>query len=499
MKRKFIKKNEEKKFELFKKILFSTKGIGIQEIIQESKDSKSTTYRYIQQLNEDLSRLFLETPIKIEQQNTIFSIVLPDSLNVSYAINTLRFSYISISPEYLIFSAIADKNHISLESLAQTINLSPSYAYRTLKILNKRLAYFRVKIAFGDLNRKENLQGTETDIRFFLFYAYWNILKGAIWPFHRSPDYFKQLPIPIKTTLAPSQLTRLRYFQNITYWRILYLQEKITIDDAFLSYLIILNEKNPTIFTLDFTTVLSHDEIRAEQVYFSFLARFFIPNIDTKETKQQTAQLLIDSNLPLTNSCTNLLKFLQKKYDLVIKDESYLFFYYHVFIALLFVHYIQVDYDPLVENEKHLSSLDGGKQTFSKMEKELDAFVTNFFKTDPFLKKIVSRGLITYMTNVLYYVIDTSRKVEPLIIFCQYSRDFYTTDQIKSSLLSTFGTQTIQFTADILNADVVISDCYEGDINNQDFFFFDNPFDSQTWAELSKFINYRIHNSSTFK
>lgn len=102
MNKKFMKKNEANKFELLKKLLYNTQGLGIKKIIADSHDSKSTIYRYIQQLNEDLRHLFTEITIQIEQKNTIFYIVLPDSLNIAYVLDTVQLSYIYMSPENLI-------------------------------------------------------------------------------------------------------------------------------------------------------------------------------------------------------------------------------------------------------------------------------------------------------------------------------------------------------------------------------------------------------------
>lgn len=492
MNKKFMKKNEANKFELLKKLLYSKQGLGIQEIITDSQESKSTIYRYIKQLNEDLSLLFTKTPIQIQQKNTTFYVVLPDLLNIAFVLDKVRLSYIYISSEILIFAAAANKNHASLESLAQSINLSPSYTYKSLNTINQQLSYFRVKIAFGDFSRKSNVYGAEADIRFFLFYMYWNTNKGIVWPFNKSPDYFKQLPLPINTILAPSQHTRLRYHQNITYWRSLYLQEKISITEEFLSYLIILETENPTTFTIDFNNTLTLEELKNEQVYFGFLSRFFISDIDTKKTKQKTAQRLINSQLALTKSCTDLLELIQVKYDLVMNSEEYLLYYYNLMIALLYVHYINVDYHSTLENEDRLTFLDNDGQNFSKIEKEIDNLIVQFSITDSFLKKITNKGLVTYMTNLLYCIIDSARNIEPLYIFCQYSKNFYIGDKIKKYLLTTLGTRVIHFTSDIQQANLVISDSYEGDISNQDFFFFDDPFNSATWEALSLFVSTRI-------
>lgn len=462
MNKKFMKKNEANKFDLFKKILFSENGIRIQEIISQCDDSKSTLYRYVQQINEDLALAFPEETLTINQTKSLLYVSIPKTMSFAYVIDFLRFYYITVSPEYSIFSAAANKNFSSLESLAQSINLSPSYTYKNIKSLNALLKSFRIKTAFGDPSKKTNIYGAESDIRFLLFFAYWDILKGLTWPFNRSPQHFKNLPIPISTTLSPSQNTRLRYFQNITYWRILYLQEQVSIDDDFLAYLTILNDVNPTRFTLDLKNTLSTDEITTEEAYFSFLARFFIADIDTKEMKQQTAQLFIASNLPLATSCQHLLILLKEKYDLVIDEGDHLLFFYHLMIALLYVKYIGIDHESVSEYEKHLSLLDVEKKYFYTIENELNKLIRSFGKNEESLKMDLPHHLVNYMTNVLFYIVDSSKKIQPLTIFCQYSKNFYTVDEIKNNLLTIFGNKVIRFTEAIHEADLVISDCYEG-------------------------------------
>lgn len=499
MRHKYMKKNESNKFELFKKILLSKNGIGLTDLLSITNNSKSTFYRYLQQINDDLSHVFTETPICIEQKNAYFFISLPDSLNIGYVIDSLCLSYISVSPEYLIFSAAATRNYTSLEALAQDINLSPSYAYKTLNNLNKQLTHFNVRIAFGGPLQRHNIYGQETDIRFFLFYIYWNILKGLVWPFKKAPDYFKQLPLPIKVVLAPSQVTRLHYFKNITYWRILYLHEKVALDPELISYLTILNKENPTLFTWDFSEVLTSEEVIVEQLYFSFLVRFFIADIDSKEIKLKTSQLFIDSQLPLTKSCVRLLDILQKKYELDMTKDEHLLFNYHLTIAVLYIKYTNLNYKTPLENREHLSLLDVTGENFANMDKELSALVQNFFQEDVFFRKPITSGVTTRVVNLLYYIIDTSRKPKPLTIFCQYSKNFYIVDEIKNSLLTLFSAKAIMFTTSIQKADVVISDCYEGDIPNKDFFYFSDPYDPEAWKLLSQFIHNHLHNTFFYK
>lgn len=493
-----MKKNEAKKFELFKKILFSDNGLSIKQVVIDSGDAQSTLYRYIRQINDDLSQLFPKTPIYIDQTDTVFFILLPDSLNISHVIDTLCLSYVSVSPEYLILAAASAKNYDTLESLAQSISLSPSYTYKNLNKLNKYLSHFKVKIAFGGSSKTNNLYGSEVNVRFFLCYLYWNILRGLSWPFRKSPDYFKHLPIPIQTKLAPSQLTRLRYFQNITYWRVLSLQKKITLNEDFVSYLIILDAVNPTSFTLEFDNLLTSEELVVEQYYFAFLSRFFIADIDTKEMKVRAAQLFLASQLPLSQSCQQLLDLLRSTYSLTMNDEEYHTFYYHLMLALLYIKYIGNDYKPFVEGIESLASLDIENQNFANIEKELRLFTINFFENDLFFDTKVASGLINHMANLLFYIIDASKKNKPLKIFCQYSKNFYTVDEIKNSLSSIFSSSDISFTDNVQQADIVISDSYEGDIPNHNFFYFATPYDPQTWNSLSQFVHSKLYHSSFF-
>lgn len=127
-----------------------------------------------------MRHLFTEITIQIEQKNTIFYIVLPDSLNIAYVLDTVQLSYIYMSPENLIFAAAADKNYASIESLAQDINLSPSYTYKSLNTINQQLSYFRVKIAFDDFSKKSNVYGTEADIRFFFSTCTGTLIKESL-------------------------------------------------------------------------------------------------------------------------------------------------------------------------------------------------------------------------------------------------------------------------------------------------------------------------------
>lgn len=51
-----------------------------------------------------------------------------------------------------------------------------------------------------------------------------------------------------------------------------------------------------------------------------------------------------------------------------------------------------------------------------------------------------------------------------------------------------FGTDNITFTLNILNADIIISDCYEGNVPQNNCFYIEELYDLGIWKNLFDFI-----------
>ncbi|WP_207695833.1 hypothetical protein DOK67_0001450 [Enterococcus sp. DIV0212c] len=496
MKKFFMKKNDQQKFEIFKLILFSKNGASVHSISQKTNLSLNLVYKKIKLLNDDLEELFCQNNVRIIKNDAFFSIVIENPLNISYVIDALRLYYIQQSHEYLILHSILLNHFNSVEALSQEINLSTSHTYKSLSTVSWALSNFKLELRFPGENQQSNIQGLEIHIRLFIFYYYWSVFKGITWPFRKSLDHLKQIDLPIKE-VSPSQEIRLKYYQTLSLWRILYKNELVVLDSEFLSIVTLLNTVHPIVFSTELK--LTDEERLQEEGYFSLLCRLFIYDTDTISQKLETATLFIQSDLPISKSCTFVLDGLYAAYDVTPTNEDYLFSYYSLLLALTSISYVKIDNTPLFENDQNISELGSDLADFPQMEHELSELAKKLFSDAPYLDELKAKGFFTYIVFLFYFILDCSKKSQQLKIFVQYSKNHFTTEEIKKSLASFFSDKAIVFVSDPKQSNIMISDCFEKDYPNENFFYFDNPVNINEWQALIRYVSTKLYNKIFYK
>ncbi|ALS01880.1 hypothetical protein ATZ33_10965 [Enterococcus silesiacus] len=496
MKGFFMRKSDQHKFELFKLILFSKNGISVNPLSEKSDISLNLIYQKLKALNNDLAEIFSSNKVRLIKNNTFFTILIDESLNINFVIDTLRLHYIQQSHEYLIFHSILTNYFSSVEALSQKINLSVAQTYKSLNAINRALGYFGVKLIFTGEKSHSNFQGLEINIRLFLFYYYWAIFKGIIWPFRESLSYLKEIDVPIDN-ISESQKVRLNYYQTLSTWRIFYRNKLVTLDSDFLEVAQLMNTIHPIKFSVDMN--ISEAALIQEESYFGFLCRFYIYNSDTKAQKLDIARAFIQSDLPISKSCTFILDRIYTTYSIEPTYEDYLFSYHSLLVMLTFITYLDIDNTDLFEHNQNLTELGTDFADFPQMEAELSELAKQLFSEAPYLGELKSKGSFTYMVYLFYFIIDYSKKPQQLKIFIQYSKNHITTAEIERSLSSFFSSESIAFVDDINQSDFLISDCYEKGYPNENFFYFDNPLNQNEWASLVSYISTQLYKKVFYK
>ncbi|MEI5989894.1 hypothetical protein A5881_001387 [Enterococcus termitis] len=496
MKRFFMKKSDQQKFELFKLILFSKNGISVNPLSEKSEISLNLIYPKLKALNNDLAEVFSSNEVHLSKNNIFFTILIDDWININFVIDKLRLHYIQQSHEYLIFNSVLWDYFNSVEALSQKINLSVAQTYKSLNEINKALSYFNVKLIFTGEKSHSNFQGLEKNIRLFLFYYHWAVFKGIVWPFRESLSYLQEKDIHIDN-ISESQQVRLNYYQTIFTWRIFYRNKLVTLDADFLEVVRLMNTIHPITFSVDMQ--ISEAALVQEESYFGFLCRFYIYNSDTKAQKLDIAKAFIQSDLPISKSCTFILDRLYATYAIEPTREDYLFSYHSLLLMLTFVTYLSIDNTDLFEHDQNLSELGTDFADFPQMEIELSELVKQLFAETPYLGELESKSALTYMVYIFYFIIDYAKKPKQLKIFIQYSKNHITTAEIERSLSSFFSSESIAFVETIDQSDIMISDCYEKGYPNENFFYFDNPLNESEWASLISYVSTQMYKHVFYK
>lgn len=487
----FMKKNETLRFELLKQLLYAKKGSTTQQMMDSFNISSKTFYRYKKQLSDDLNTVFTQGQVTIKKKKLFYIIELAPSLTFSYVLDSMRLYYIRISQKFSILEALLKRHYISVEALAQDLNLSPSHVYSNLMFLNKLLRPFDLTISFSPSIYKTNFQGAELNIRVLGFVLFWNVFKGLEWPFEKTPSSYQTLPLAVNAQrLSPSQQARLRYFQNVTYWRVLYRKESLTLSQEFMSYLTYFESVGPTKLFSNLENVeLERVNQTDEAYFFGFLSRFLIANIDSAEERQTIAQALIQSKLPLAELTTRILDKLLTTYKVKLSPSSYLENFYLLIISLIYIRFIGINFRKFLVDD----TTDSKAKWFSADESSYRFFVKETLLKEPLLRKHMNAGLISFMAKFFHSILKSGEREAKLKIFIQHSINHFIYDFIKNNLLTIFGDSTLEFTFDVKDADVIISDAYEGEESNEKTFHFEHSHDQSSWRELILFISGKIY------
>ncbi|EOH97103.1 hypothetical protein UAW_01585 [Enterococcus haemoperoxidus ATCC BAA-382] len=492
----FMKKNETLRFELLKQLLYAKSGATSQQMMDFFTLSSKTFYRYKKQLSDDLNTVFPQGDVTIQKKKLLYVIELAPSLTFSYVLDSMRLYYIRISQKFSILEAVLKRHYISVEALAQDLNLSPSHVYSNLTFLNKLLRPFELKISFSPSIYKTNFQGAELNIRTLGFVLFWNVFKGLEWPFEKTPSSYKTLPSAVNDQrLSPSQQTRIRYFQNVTYWRTIYRRESLTLSQEFKDYLVYFESVAPTKLFSNLENVdLEQINLKDEAFFFGFLSRFLVANIDSMEERQVITQSLVQSKLPLAELTTRTLDKLLTTFKVKLSPDSYLENYYLLIICLIYIRFIGINFRKFLVDDTTVSKANW----FSSDESSYRSFVKETLGKEPLIRKHLNAGLVSFMAKFFNSILKSGERDAKLRIFIQHSNNHFIYDFVKNNLLTIFGDTTLEFTFDVGDADVIISDAFEGEDSNEKTFHFEHSHDQVSWRELILFISgkiYTLHNT----
>lgn len=491
----FIKKNEALRFELLKQLLYAQNGVTTQEMMKQFNISSRMFYRYKQKLSDDLKNVFPRQEVHIKKKKLVYMIEMDDALTFSYVIDSMKLYYIKNSQKFAILAALLRRHYISVEALAQDINLSPSHVYSNLKQLKAMVSPFHLKISFAPTLYQTNILGEEKNIRVLGFILFWIVFKGLEWPFEKTPTTYQTLPLAVNDErLSVSQKKRIRYFQNVTFWRVLYRKESLSLSDDFVDYLRFFEQTSPTNLFGELGEVdLESVDVQNEAYFFGFLSRFLVANIDSEEEKKSIAQRFIHSELPIAVLTTKILNNLLFSYNVRLTSDNYLKNYYLLIINLLYIRYVGIDFRRFLVDD----SVESKAKWFSPNEESYRLFVKEALVTEPLLKKYMKFGFISLMAKFFHSILKSAEKDAKLLIFIQHSPNNFIYEFIKNNLLIIFGDSTLAFTFDAAKADIIISDSFELEQTNAQSFHFEYSHDPETWKALILFISgkiYSLHN-----
>ena len=480
----YMKSIDKQKYDLFIFIYFNKKNVSINDISDFFLISTTSANRYIRQLNEDFQQIFYNNTVKIVNVNNFYHLKNDSGKTIPYVSDILRLNYFRDTIKFKIFEAFIDRHFQSIIELSEYLHSSPPHLYKAIKDLNSLLEKFKIKISFKKNNISSNIVG-EREINFRIFYCfyYWSIFKGLEWPFKRVLP--SQVPKLEETKLFTfSQLQRFNYLVVISKYRMYTRKKYIVLDDECSKDLSPYEKNN------NYSRALFSDHYKIsekifyhEKLFFNFLVRFYISDCDTNEQKIAIAKEFLELSTPLTRYSEKLLNDLFSTFNTSVSKDSWLISYYNLNTICLYIKYVGLDYsdwhivqDSLVEDKQNSNSplVESFKEEF------ISYYKNTLSKLSPPFK--LTDEIIKYIARYLFFIVDSNARVDPIKICVQYGRSFYLNDQIKYNINLVF--QNIEYVDTPNCADLIISDSYQGESNNAEYFYLYNVLNENNWKAL---------------
>ncbi|MGX7059519.1 helix-turn-helix domain-containing protein [Vagococcus humatus] len=492
--------NKDKiKFDLLKGFTQKKQGYSLIEMMTMYDLSKSSTIRYINELNEDLSQLFDAQVSIIFFQDKRYRFSKQDLFIDSYVIDQMRCYYLNNSTPVLVLNAILTKKYPSMEKLSIDLNLSNSAIYKSMAVMQQLTENFNGKITFN--SRTSNIEGDELGVRLFIYFLYWSMYRTTQTnPFgpHMPNDYLTidhlRPLITDRKVLSLSQTTKLSMLQGITLYRINYRKIKINLEPDLAKDIALFNPDN---FRLPkITADLTEEEKKQESDLFVFFTKLLIADIDSFDRKKQLVNHYQEADLEISQRITQFIHQFENYMVFHFSKEGYIEIYYLLLILFIYFQYINIDFSKFHTDMTYVNRPKALVDEFKQVENNLYLFIKK--NVEPNFLKTIPEDILNMLSHVLFFCYHQNLSPNSIKVHIQMSKNIYIGRSIQKFLTNTFNKDTITFTLNPENADLIISDTFEGVTSHphQEHLYFDNQYDYQNWnmllSEISTIIYQKV-------
>lgn len=487
----FMEPVDRQKYDYFIYLNFSEENrLTLTDIAAHFALSKTSAARYLNQLNADLALLFPEHSLKIINQNFKYVLENEQDLPMAYIIDTIRLHYLTASTKFKIIEALLQRHFQGVNHLAIHLHLSPSVVYKSLSDLRPILDQFNVSISFKETVTASNLMSDkESDLRTFIFLLYWYIFKGSKWPFVKNkpllgPDhkYAKELSF--------SQLQKLNYLAVITVYRMYTRKTYVSLTEEmvtdFLPYQLV-NDLSQSLYTDN--TSLSQEVLLHESLFFNFLLRFTLPNCDSTAHMQAITKHCLQEPTPLNAYSQQLLTQFIETYDLTLSQAEWAVTFYDLNTLLLSLTYIPTTYIDWSFKKQHVvDNPDSAVLTTEKTDSIIRYYQDFTQKWQPPYK--VTENTNIYIARFLHSVATNFETIPALKICVLYEHMPYLNSLIKQRIDRLFA--HITYTTIIAEADLIISDSFQGFDTTAAYFYLYDFYDEHNVADMMAAIQKQL-------
>lgn len=495
-----LNKREVGKLALLKYLVAQTAPVHRERILSKFNISLSTLKRYTHSMNEDLKSVKEFNQIQIIEDDGYF-FHNPTPFNGQYVLKKMNFSYHLDSLQFQLFEKIFSNSIRSIHDLATCLSISLPYLYKLLLDANQFLKPFFIKIDYSINLDNISISGSNENIRLFETYFFWNVTQGIDWLFQNISidELFSCFTEQeFRAFFDSSAAKQSKFLHSLAVIHQLYPSEakSLALHESLKEVMAVFQSENdlsgPLIRLLKTSYPEIHDEesLESEGLFFNFMSRIFSSYRDTDDTQIKIGQKLAEVNNDLILYCKQLVTALIIEYPEIKRSPNYndlrykLLYFFSLYIAN--VRYIRFDSSHLQEFMFINPNLQTVKSTLYTKGEE---FFNRFLAKNPILKdQEISPFHLTLAHSLIYYFLSQIEQT-PLKIYIQFSKNMFGGVYIHSQLYNLFGRENITVVEDMNSADIIISDFYEKRYKSENYFYFDDLTDQESWTKLFIFVH----------
>lgn len=480
------------KIEILNELLTSQKRIFMKDLTRKFDVSKNSILRYTAELRDDLNLLFDDVKLLYSEDGN-YLVTTNAKQEHAYIVNRLKEHYITSSSLFLILMKIIGTNQ-SITQIAASLNFSPSTVYNKIAQLNEPAKPYDIEISMVSDSR---FKGNEFNVRYFIYrLLLFQHKTNKDNPFNSDAlnDFLDITNIHDNLlqhkNLTSSEEMRVRMLQGISLYRIKRAHQVIPENEDFLKDISFFNSSYFSLFSD--SMIVSDKERQRESLIFCFLLRTTIFEIESESKKANIVANYLNSGLKIARDTEFILQKFSEFGNINFSPYTYNESYYLLLINLIYLKHINIDLSVFYEDDTLLNDI------YKNASLE---YVENKQRINTFLNDTSIIESITHFTNaelqqltfVFQFIFDVNIKPKTLKVFVQFSKNIHTGPMIIHLLKTTFHPSALEIIKDPVNADLIISDTYEGDLFKADHFYFENTYNNSQYQNLLIFVSHLIH------
>lgn len=483
----FVSNKEIMKIEILNEILTSNQRIFLKDLTRKFNVSKNSILRYTAELRDDLNILFEDTKLLYSEDGN-YIIATKDSQDHAYLINKVQEYYIENSTLFLILKKILETDW-SITQISNSLNFSLSTVYAKIAQLNEFAKPYNIELS---LLQNGRFKGNEFNIRYFIYrLVLFQNKTNKENPFNPLiSDSFIDIKNINNILLNNKKLTtseemRLKMIQGIFLHRLKRNHQPLENNPDFLDDIVYFNV--PGFYLFKSSPIISEEQRKLESLFFCFFLRSTIFEIESNEKKATIVEHYRQSNLQIARDTEFLLQQFSKDFNIIYTDSIYQESYYLLLINLIYFKHTNINLSVFFENDTVIQnkqpSIPG---SYTKKMDDIEKFLKNSVIKEYFYE--YSENSLQQLAHILNYIYNVNKQPAKLKIFIQYSKNIHSVNLIGQTLVDTFNQEYIEIIKNPAEADLIISDTYEGKKFDTNHFYFDNTHDADQYLLLLQYV-----------